>query len=280
MALLSPYDYVLYVDEAGDTGVKLRSKGTGSTEWFALGGVVVSKRHEPEIANWVRGVFTDIGHEEPHPTELHFNRLDALRKLGAAQSVAKLPVSAFTVLSHKENMRGHVNKRAERIGGKNVLYNFCLRVLLERVTHTVARTSLNQFGEVRRLKIIIAQTGGVRYEQTMEYLEKLRAQAITGTTFLDTKVIHPAVASAWQFEPVSANSTAGCQIADAVVSAFYNSVNDKGAFPLMQEPAIALSPVVPRQNGTRARHGLTLLPWNEHIPEKYRPIFRQYGYHF
>ena len=175
-------------------------------------------------------------------------------------------------------MRGYRNKRAERSGAKNVFYNFCLRVLLERVTHTVARTSFNQFGELRRLRIVIAQTGGVRYEHTMEYVEKLRAQALTGTTYLSRRVIHPGVASSWQFEPVSARTTAGCQLADAVVSSFYNAVNDKGAFPLLQAPARALLPVVPRQNGTRAEHGLTLLPWHLNIPAKFRSIFRYYGY--
>lgn len=274
------YDYILYIDEAGDSGVKQRSLGTGSTEWFALGGIVISRRHEPDVPDWVRGILAEIQHDEPVPEELHFNLLDIERKRLTAQAVAKLPVSAFVVMSHKENMRGYRNKRAERLGAKNVLYNFCLRVLLERVTHAVARTSLKQFKEVRRLRIVIAETGGVKYEMTMEYIEKLRAQALTGTTFLNRNVVHHQVASSWQFEPVNANTVAGCQVADVVVSSFYKAVNETGAFPLLQAPALALEPVVPRYRGIRADHGVTLLPWNHNIPARFRPIFRHYGYRF
>lgn len=272
------HEYVLYIDEAGDSGVRPRSLGNGSTDWFAIGGVVVASRYEPMMATWVRRVLEKAGHEEPLPTELHFNQLDAERKLLAAQAVAELPLRAFVVLSHKDNMRGYRNRRAERAGGRNVFYNFCLRVLLERVTQTVARSSLHQFGDVRRLKTVIAETGGVRYGHTMDYIEKLRAQAITGTTFLSARTVHPRVVSSWQFEQVSARTSAGCQIADVVVSSLYNAVNEKGAFPLLRGPAEALRPVIARAGGTTARHGITLLPWNESIPPKYRPIFRYYGY--
>jgi hypothetical protein len=230
------------------------------------------------IADWVREILRGVGHADPLPQELHFNQLDADRKLFAAKAVASLPLLAFVVLSHKENMRGYRNRRAERAGGRNVFYNFCLRVLLERVTHTVARTSIHQFGDVRRLKTVVAQTGGIRYEHTMDYIEKLRAQAITGTTFLNAKVLHPRVVSSWQFEAVSAQTTAGCQIADVVVSSFYNAVNETGAFPFLRDPAETLRPVVARANGNHARHGLTLLPWSEDVPTRFRPIFRYYGY--
>ena len=273
-------EFLLYIDEAGDSGVRPRSLGKGSTDWFALGGIVVAKGHEPEIAGWVRDILRTTGHADPLPTELHFNQLDAPRKLLAAKGVAALPVLAFVVLSHKENMRNYRNKRAERAQGKNVFYNFCLRVLLERVTQTVAQTSIKRFGDVRMLKTIIAQTGGVRYEHTMDYIEKLRAQAIMGTTFLDAKTVHPRVVSWWQFEAVSAQTTAGCQIADVVVSSFYNAVNEHGAYPMLSGPAQALHPVVATARGLKARHGLTLLPWSEEIPTQFKPIFRHYGYRF
>jgi hypothetical protein len=270
-------DYVLYIDEAGDPSIKTRSEGSGSTDWFALGGIVISKRYEAEIPTWIRKILLDTGHD-PIPDELHFNRLDMERKLATATAVAELPLTAFTVLSHKENMRGYRNQRAERQRSRNWLYNFCLRILLERVTQTVARSSRKQFNEVRRLRIVIAQTGGIRYDLTMRYIEKLRAQALTGTTYLSRNVIDHEVASSWQFEAVSAKTTAGCQLADAVVSSFYNSVNEAGAFPMYQKAAHALEPIVPRFKSTRANHGLTLLPWDHNIPSRFKPIFRHYGY--
>lgn len=175
-------------------------------------------------------------------------------------------------------MRHHTNARAARAGGKNVFYNFCLRVLLERVTHQVAQSSLIRFGEVRRLKVVIAETGGVKYDHTMEYIERLRAQALTGRTFLSQMTIHPKVASGWQVEKVSAKTTAGCQLADVVASAFYNGVNEHSEMPMLTTPALALERVVPRRGLSRSGHGVTLLPWDQDIPRKHRPFLAKFGY--
>ncbi len=269
------YEYVLYVDEAGDVGTKVSDNG--STEWFALGGYVVSRTNEHQIADWVRDIRMAAG-AAPEVVQLHFANLDASRRLSAAKAVGQLPIRAFVVLSHKQNMRGYRNERAARAGGRNVFYNFCLRVLLERVTQAVARSCTKRFGEVRPMKIVIAETGGVRYEHTAEYLDKLRGQALTGTTYLKASTVHPYVAGSWLFEKVSAKNTAGCQIADVIVSSFYNAVHKDGAFPMLQEPALALRPIMATRDGAVQNTGLKLLPWDHNIPAEHRSIFEAYGY--
>ncbi|AKR55738.1 hypothetical protein XM25_07990 [Devosia sp. H5989] len=272
------YEYVMHIDEAGDIGLKTAVQGDkGSTEWFALGGYVASRNNEPNIAAWVQGI-REAAEAPPEVLQLHYNMLDEKRRIAAATALAKLPIKAFVVLSHKDNMRGYRNDRAARAGGKNVFYNFCLRVMLERATQTVARSSMNRFGEIKPMKIVIAETGGVRYEHTMEYLEKLRAQAITGTTFLKASTIHPKVAASWLFEKVSAKNTAGCQIADTIASAFYNAVHADSVMPMLQKPAEALRPVMATHEGQVQNMGLKLLPWSHDIPDKFKPIFRTYGY--
>ena len=95
------YEYVLFIDEAGDVGTRVRSDaGNGSTEWFALGGFVAAQRYEAEMADWVRSVRQEIG-APPDNVELHFNGLDKQRRIKAATEIAKLPIRAFVVLSHK-----------------------------------------------------------------------------------------------------------------------------------------------------------------------------------
>lgn len=272
------YEYVLFIDEAGDVGTRVRSgDGKGSTEWFALGGFVAAQRYEAEMADWVRSVRQEIG-APPDSMELHFNGLDKQRRINAATAIAKLPIRAFVVLSHKENMRGYQNSRAAKAGGRNVFYNFCVRVLLERATQVVARSCTKRFGEVRPMKTVIAETGGVRYDHTMEYLDKLRGQALTGTTYLGANTIHPRVASSWAFEKVSAKTVAGCQVADVITSSFYNAVHQDAVFPMLQDPALALRPIMARKDGVVANTGLKLLPWDRNIPAQYRPIFQSYGY--
>lgn len=270
------YEYVLVIDEAGDVGTKTFDTGTKSTNWFGIGGYVISKSHEAEAAEWIRQIRT--GSLAPPSAELHYKGLDERRRIGVAREVAKLPLAAFMVLSHKDNMRGYENPRAAKADGENIFYNFCLRVLLERVTEVVARSSLKRFGRAAKLKIVIAQTGGIRYSQTAAYLEKLRYQAFAGTTFLSAAVINPKVIDMWLVEQVSAKTSAACQIADTIVSAFYNAVNDEGKYPRLQEPALQLWPVVARQFLRRSNVGLTLLPWDHKIPVEDRGIFEAYGY--
>lgn len=274
------YEYVMHIDEAGDIGLKTSAQGDkGSTEWFALGGYIASRNNEPKIAGWVQTI-KDKAEAPPEVLQLHYNMLDERRRIAAATAIGELPIKAFVVLSHKANMRGYRNERAAKAGGRNVFYNFCLRVMLERATQVVARSSVKQHGEIKPMKIIIAETGGIRYEHTMEYLEKLRAQAITGTTFLKASTIHPKVAASWLFEKVSAKNTAGCQIADTIASAFYNAVHEDSVMPMLQAPAEALRPAMATHEGQVQNMGLKLLPWSHEIPEKFKPIFRSYGYHW
>ena len=271
------YEYVLYVDEAGDAGIRTVAQGNkGSTDWFAMGGFVTSRDNEPKIVDWVRDVRHAAGASDG--LELHYNTLDADRRVEAAAAVASLPIRAFTVMSHKDNMRGHHNKRAASSGSKNYYYNFCLRILLERATQAVADYGLRKFGEVKPMKIVVAMTGGVRYDLTVKDMDKLRAQAITGTTFLNAAVIHPTVAASWLFEHVNAKNTAGCQIADVIVSSFYNAVNERGSCPLYAGPAKSMAKIMGRRNNTVANCGLKLLPWDAKIPEQHREIFAHYGY--
>lgn len=270
------YEYVLYIDEAGDVGTKPIASGTKSTTWFGLGGYVVSKRYEADIADWIRQI--RAGAQTPPSAEMHYKSLDERRRIAVAREVAKLPLRAFVVLSHKDNMRGYENLKAAKAGGENVFYNFCLRVLLERVTAAVARSSLRRFDKPSKLKIVIAQTGGIRYGQTAAYLELLRFQAVAGTTFLSASVINPRVLDMWLVEQVSAKSSAACQVADTIVSAFYNAVNDEGRYPGLLNPALELRPVVARQFERTSNEGVTLLPWNRKIPREHRQVFEAYGY--
>ena len=56
------YEYVLFIDEAGDVGTRIKTGGEkGSTEWFALGGFVAAQRYEAELAHWVRTIRDEVG---------------------------------------------------------------------------------------------------------------------------------------------------------------------------------------------------------------------------
>ena len=119
-------------------------------------------------------------------------------------------------------MMGHKNARAEAARGgsaNETFYNFCARVLLERVTEFVLAHSMRHHGKPKHLRIIFSDRGGMRYSQTIAYLDTLANQARSGQTFLDRRVIkwevfHPALISAERHE-----KNAGLQLADSVASA-------------------------------------------------------------
>ncbi len=271
------YEYVLFIDEAGDVGTRTAAEGDkGSSAWFCLGGVVLRRKYEPEIPGWIQSI--KLATSPADDPELHYKLLSSDDRVAACRCLAEQKLKVFVVASHKENYRGHRNPRAARMSGQMEFYNFCLRILLERVSELVAASSMNAFGEKRKLRIVIAQTGAVRYSQTKAYFEYLRHQARTNTTYLKAKIIDHEVID-WQLiEEVSAKTTAGVQLADVAVSAFYNALNDKGRNAMFIDPAKALEPAMGRQFGRVSNFGLKLLPWDQNIPHQYRAIFEHYGY--
>src|SRR5690606_35641834 len=53
-SVAADFDYIAYIDETGDTGLKLVQPldPEGSSEWFMLGAAVISAKRETEVAGW------------------------------------------------------------------------------------------------------------------------------------------------------------------------------------------------------------------------------------
>jgi hypothetical protein len=61
-------------------------------------------------------------------------------------------------------MKGHRNRAAERYPSpRGWFYNFCARLLIERVSDYCERMSVRIFGEPRTVKLIFSERGGVKY---------------------------------------------------------------------------------------------------------------------
>jgi hypothetical protein len=83
----------------------------------------------------------------------------------------------LVLASNKKNMRQYRNQRAERVKSQQWFYNFCLRLLLERVTHFCYEHATSQKANGRLLKIIYSERGGHSYGQTIAYHELLKNQS-------------------------------------------------------------------------------------------------------
>lgn len=194
--------------------------------------------------------------------------------------LATKPCKAFVLASHKSNLREYINPRIGSMDA-DTFYNWCLRLLLERVTAWAEQWQLRELGCVAPPEIILEERGGTDYDHLFAYIDKLRMQAETGTLKLKGPGLHPTLLDRTHWRVARKSSWAGLQLADLVASAFYQAAN--AASPAFdQGPALSLKPIIARKNGDAVNSGVTLfpLPHQAAVPEECRPIFNAYGYGF
>ena len=277
------YDYVAYIDEAGDPGLKKVKPldENGSSEWLVVSAVVVAASREGELSAWSDELLATMGSHQMR--QLHFAKLNTLRRLQACQHVASKPVRCFTVVSNKQNMKGWRNPIAEQIRSDNWFYCWMTRLLLERVTHWVAHRSEAEYGGTRKVKLIFSERGGLSYSQMNAYYEWLKSKAghqvlPLGELVYDT--LNMRLLEVWNHAGHS-----GLILPDIVASAFFKAsdVWDTGACD--PQFALALRPRMarwPESEGLIAGYGVKLMPGISKLASVTKPaqvaVFRSYGY--
>lgn len=275
--------YVAFIDESGDPGLKRVRPidPDGASEWLALGAVVVRAENEQKAVDWVRELRRSIGSVQG--PDIHYKRLSVRQKLEACTIVSSLPIRSFVVLSHKTNMKGHRNYNVEKYAGpRGWFYNWCVRLLLERVTDFCAKDSQSKYGSTSKIKFLFSERGAVEYRWLSAYIELLSKQSKNSTSVLTKRLVHPDTISPDMIEVAPHSMSAGCQLSDIVVSAFYNAADTSG--PRWNvEPASSLKRCVAKEGGFYHDYGLTLQPtppWRANLNEKQKIIFERYGYNF
>jgi hypothetical protein len=281
-----PYHYVAYIDEAGDPGIeRVRPlDNPGASEWLVIGATLIEGANEPEPVNWVRSILQATGSTQK--LALHFRDLKEWQKPLACLKLATLPVKLFVMTSNKKNMRGHRNERAASktnpLVSKQVFYNYCLRLILERITDFVYRHSMKTYGEPRYVKIIYSKRGGHSYAHTFVYNEILKNQARSNTTFLQRREIRPEVIDIRLQETLAHTSNAGLQLADIVASSFYQAVDILPPTIWDIRNAKLLRDRMAQEGGFIHDYGVTIQPYPKATEAKLLPpqkeIFEFYGF--
>jgi hypothetical protein len=277
-----PY-YLAFIDEAGDPGLKTVRPidAAGGTEWLCLGAVVMRAARSSEVSEWVRSILLKAGGS--NRSDLHYRTLPNFRKRIACSELAKLPIRAFVLASNKKNMRRYRNPRAERIGSQQWFYNYCLRLLLERVTHFCYQRARSEGADNRLLKIIYSERGGHSYGQTIAYHELLKNQTKGGTLVLTKRRIMWEVLDWRLAEPATHKSSAGAQLADVVASSFYQAMDTLAPTKWNNEFAKLLKPIIATDDGFFFNYGLALQPTppaKAKLTDQQKEIFEFYGYKF
>lgn len=186
------YQYILYVDEAGDDKARNLKPHypDGNSEWLCLGGYVVRESVEAELEERRNALLREIGGQDGGV--LHYRNYKPRNRIKVCKKLATYRARAFVVCSFKETMIGHSNPRAATAGGdeRQILYNFVTRLLLERVTEFVHNDAQKQGHKNPVLKIIMASRKGHHFGHFKEYVQTLLNQAKDGTTYLDNQLTH------------------------------------------------------------------------------------------
>lgn len=281
------YDYVAYIDEAGDPGLNKVAPRTpgGSSEWIIVSAALIPAELESEVGEWVAELMQAMNSHQMR--DLHFQKLGDSRKALACSYLAEKNVRLFAVVSNKQNMEGWQNPRAAKIPSDNWFYCWLTRILLERVTHAVYAASIQRFGEARKVKIEYSERGGLRYSQMNAYYEWLKIKSAAGRVSLfipfgdfEYSVLHPDLMRVYNHAERD-----GLKLPDIVASAFFKAVDVHQTNACDPTFAKLLSPKMARAPGTQqiAGYGVKLMPsWKVldrfKVPEEQRSILRHFGY--
>jgi Protein of unknown function (DUF3800) len=277
------YGYIAYIDEAGDPGLKRVRPidDEGGTEWLILSAVVIRTPREPLVKGWVEDLISELGIKQRN--DLHYRTLSPTRKIAAGERIATLPLRGFAVCSNKKNMRGYRNKRAEKISSQQWFYNWCIRLLLERVTAFCASRTQQDYGKVMPIKIEFSERGGIRYSQSAAYQYYLGLQQEGDKIYLKKR--EPVMKMLdWDLMEAHAHADrAGMQLADFVASAFFQAADILDVKERDIRPAIALKPIMAKEGTFWHDFGVALFPTPARVADlksEQKEIFERYGYDF
>jgi hypothetical protein len=262
--MASPHRFCVYIDEAKDPGVKAKVPA-GASEWFVVSAAVVSAERDLDVVDWLRDMREAVRMQQRQT--LHYRNLSQSNRQRVCRMLSTKHVRLFSVASHKTNMRGRRNPRIGKPLGKDEFYNWCLRLLLERVTSWCARRAGLDGFEDRGARIVFSERGGHDYHHLRAYLDLLEAQAVSGHGVKLARELVPGVIQPHLVEVRRHDDLAGLQLADIAASAFFQGANVRSDEDL--EPAFALRQRVARNAGARSAG---------EIPEASRPLFEKFGY--
>ncbi len=189
-------------------------------------------------------------------------------------------------------MIGYRNERAEAAGNsssnRQYLYNFVVRLLLERVTAFVRDDAEINGVEQPLLRIIMASRRGHHFGHFKAYVLQLIRQAKAESTFLNTREVDPDILKYSLIERMPASQHPGLQLADIVVSSVFQSI-EQSSPAYSEKPAEFLRSIIagkPRWKDGRSfknNVGLTIYPANQAmdlINKDQEAFFTKFDYDF
>ena len=171
-------DLTVFIDEGGDSGIRDGLHyAQAQHEWFSLGALLIRTSRERDMDVCLDKI-KDECRVWQSPT-LHYYKLKEDRRAQACEILSTKPIQAFCVVSNKTNMREYVNPNLGKMSS-NEFYNWCTRILLERVMDRAERFYKKEGIPVRPLKIIFSENQAINYDALFGYLDMVNSQESNG----------------------------------------------------------------------------------------------------
>ena len=242
------HSFNVYIDESGDDGIgKFRQPGAdgGASRWLTIGACVVRTSRDLELVGLRDEIRKECRPKSKTPV-LHFKDLNHSQRRRACQMLAMKPLRIVCVLGLKDA------PAAERFKGKNQLYFYLTRYVIERVSW-LCRDYRSQVKEGDgRAKIVFSRRGGMNYDDFRDYLKRLKDSD-------ETEIYWPVI----DIDAVEAQDhsrLAALQLADIAVSGITAAI-ERDPFGNVEGGYLAaLKPNIYSRNGNYLSYGLKTLP--------------------
>lgn len=143
----------IYIDEAGDLGI---NRGT---QWFVLSAVIVDKDAETSIRQKMAAIKSEL-----NLNEIHFRNLRNYEQ--RCYTVSHLNTCEFDLINIVVDTTKLNLNRTDRNGSPSIVsYNYCCRLLLERVSWLLRDTD-------RTGDIVLSSRGTSRDNELIQYIKE------------------------------------------------------------------------------------------------------------
>jgi hypothetical protein len=272
--------YIVYIDEAGDFGLRsvVPVDPTGASEWLVMGAMVVRRENELMVPSWLKTIRHEAKNNQS--IDLHFRKLSDRQKRIICAGVAKLPLRLFVVVSNKQNMRQHKNPSASYVSQhKHWFYWWVSRLVLERVTDFCAAQNKIHGTPDRKLRIEFSRRRDLKRHEFTDYFTRLWLQK--DAAFLNKRTINWSVFDFNEVYFYDHKSRAGLQFADVVASSFFQAVNIHPHGSCCADYAKMLEPRIHQRRAVALDEGFTVWPYSLadlSLTAAQKDVFRYYKY--
>ena len=244
------HTFLAYIDESGDDGLggNFRQVGGhgGSSKWLVISACLFRRTHSLDAVLWRDKILAKM--PERKGRDLHFANLNHGQKLAAVQTISQKPLRAISVLAAKQPIPDGVYT------GKNQLYFYLTRYLLERVSWLCRDLRPRAPEGDGSVKITFSRRGGMQYDQFRAYLERLKATPDADVRIHWPVIDIPSIAAA------DHKSSASLQIADAIASSFSAGVEPDRYGNCEPRYAETLKPIVYHRKANYLSYGVKVVP--------------------